>query len=51
MVVGRTPARLAGVDEAANDMRTLLLLEGDGGAAMDRKKRPAMVSCGGDRER
>ena len=29
----------------------LLLLAGDEGAAMDRKKRPTMVSCGGNRER
>ena len=29
----------------------LLLLAGDEGAATDRKKRPTMVSCGGNRER
>mgnify|MGYP000977547007 CR=1 FL=1 len=40
-----------GADEAAIGMRALLLLEGDEGATTDRKKRPAMVSCGGNRER
>ena len=40
-----------GADEAAIGMRVLLLLEGDEGAATDRRKRLAMVSCGGNRER
>ena len=40
-----------GADEAAIGMRALLLLEGDEGAATDRRKRLAMVSCGGNRER
>ena len=31
--------------------RAVLLLEGDEGAVTDREKRPAMVSCGGNRER